>query len=69
MLKHPTEERLAALGLTGMAKALEEQRKQSDIAALGFEDASRCSSTARRPSATTSGSRPACATPACARTR
>jgi hypothetical protein len=26
MLKHPTEERLAALGLTGMAKALEEQR-------------------------------------------
>ena len=32
MLKHPTEERLAALGLTGMAKALEEQRKQPDIA-------------------------------------
>jgi DNA replication protein DnaC len=38
MLKHPTEERLAALGLTGMAKALEEQRKQPDIAALGFEE-------------------------------
>ena len=38
MLKHPTEERLAALGLTGMAKALEEQRKQPDIATLGFEE-------------------------------
>ena len=38
MLRHPTEERLLALGLTGMAKALEEQRRQSDIAALGFEE-------------------------------
>ena len=38
MLKHPTEERLDALGLAGMAKALEEQRKQPDIAALGFEE-------------------------------
>jgi len=38
MLKHPTEERLAALGLTGMAKALEEQRRQPDIAALSFEE-------------------------------
>jgi DNA replication protein DnaC len=38
MLKHPTEEGLAALGLTGMAKALEEQRRQPDIAALGFEE-------------------------------
>jgi DNA replication protein DnaC len=38
MLKHPTEERLSALGLTGMAKALEEQRRQPDIAALGFEE-------------------------------
>ena len=38
MLKHPTEERLAALGLAGMAKALEEQRKQPDIAALAFEE-------------------------------
>src|SRR4051794_8469622 len=38
MLKHPTGERLAALGLTGMAKALEEQRKQPDIAALSFEE-------------------------------
>jgi DNA replication protein DnaC len=38
MLKHPTEERLLALGLTGMAKALEEQRRQPDIAALSFEE-------------------------------
>jgi DNA replication protein DnaC len=29
---------MVALGLTGMAKALEEQRKQPDIAALGFEE-------------------------------
>ena len=28
MLSHPTAERLIALGLTGMAKALDEQRRQ-----------------------------------------
>ena len=38
MLTHPTHDRLIALGLTGMAKALEEQRRQPDIAALAFED-------------------------------
>ena len=38
MLTHPTEQRLVALGLTGMAKALEEQRRQPDIAALAFEE-------------------------------
>jgi hypothetical protein len=38
MLTHPTHDRLVALGLTGMAKALEEQRKQPDMAALGFEE-------------------------------
>lgn len=38
MLTHPTHDRLVALGLTGMAKALEEQRQQPDIAALGFEE-------------------------------
>ena len=38
MLTHPTHDRLLALGLTGMAKALEEQRKQPDIAALSFEE-------------------------------
>jgi hypothetical protein len=38
MLTHPTHERLLALGLTGMAKALEEQRLQSDLNALDFEE-------------------------------
>lgn len=38
MLTHPTHERLIALGLTGMAKALEEQRRQSDLSALDFEE-------------------------------
>ena len=38
MLTHPTDQRLVALGLTGMAKALEDQRRQPDIAALPFED-------------------------------
>src|SRR5205085_12572229 len=38
MLMHPTHDRLIALGLTGMAKALEEQRRQPDIAALAFEE-------------------------------
>jgi DNA replication protein DnaC len=38
MLTHPTHDRLIALGLTGMAKALEEQRRQPDIDALSFEE-------------------------------
>ena len=38
MLTHPTQERLTALGLTGMAKALEEQRRQPDITVLPFEE-------------------------------
>jgi DNA replication protein DnaC len=38
MLTHPTYERLIALGLTGMGKALEEQRRQSDLTALDFEE-------------------------------
>ena len=38
MLTHPTEQRLMALGLSGMAKALDEQRRQPDIAALSFEE-------------------------------
>ena len=38
MLTHPTYERLIALGLTGMAKALEEQRRQNDLSALDFEE-------------------------------
>lgn len=38
MLTHPTQERLTALGLIGMAKALDEQRRQPDVEALSFED-------------------------------
>ena len=38
MLAHPTQERRLALGLTGMAKALDDQRRQPDIAALAFEE-------------------------------
>ena len=38
MLAHPTQERLTALGLTGMARALDDQRRQPDIAALSFEE-------------------------------
>ena len=46
MLTHPTEQRLVALGLTGMAKALEEQRRQPDIATLRLRGTAR---SARRP--------------------
>ena len=38
MLNHPTHERLIAFGLHGMAKAFDEQRRQPDITALGFEE-------------------------------
>ena len=38
MLTHPTHDRLIALGLTGMAKAMEDQRRQPEIAALAFEE-------------------------------
>ncbi len=38
MLTHPTEQRLIGLGLAGMAKALEEQRRLPDVAALAFEE-------------------------------
>jgi DNA replication protein DnaC len=38
MLTHPTHDRLVALGLNGMAKALDEQQRQTDIAALAFEE-------------------------------
>lgn len=38
MLTHPTYDRLIALGLTGMARALEEQRSQPDVSALTFEE-------------------------------
>ena len=38
MLTHPTTDRLRELGLTGMARALEEQRRHADAVDLGFED-------------------------------
>jgi DNA replication protein DnaC len=38
MLIHPTYERLIALGLTGMARAFEEQRRSPDLDALSFEE-------------------------------
>ena len=38
MLTHPTTDRLRELGLAGMARALEEQRRQPDATELTFED-------------------------------
>ncbi len=38
MLTHPTTDRLRELGLAGMARALEEQRRYADAVELGFED-------------------------------
>ena len=38
MLTHPTHERLITLGLTGMAKAFEDQRRSPDLDALPFEE-------------------------------
>ena len=38
MLPHPTHDRLVALGLTGMAKALEEQRQHRNVEGLTFEE-------------------------------
>ena len=37
MLTHPTHERLITLGLTGMAKALQEQRRSPDLERQGIE--------------------------------
>lgn len=38
MLIHPTHERLIALGLAGMAKGFEDQRRSPDVATLTFEE-------------------------------
>src|SRR3978361_648752 len=38
MLTHPTTDRLRELGLAGMARALEEQRRHADAADLSLED-------------------------------
>ncbi len=38
MLAHPTHERLLSLGLTGMAKAFQEQHTTPDLTTLSFEE-------------------------------
>jgi DNA replication protein DnaC len=38
VLTHPTSEKLTALGLAGMAKALDEQRRTPAVEALSFEE-------------------------------
>ena len=38
MLAHPTHDRLLALGLTGIASALEEQRRSPAFDVLSFEE-------------------------------
>lgn len=38
MLTHPTHDRLLALGLTGIAKVLEEQRRSTAFDDLSFEE-------------------------------
>jgi hypothetical protein len=69
MLAHPTHNRLIALGLIGMAKALEEQCKQPDIAGLDFDERLALRSTARPPSARTNVSSADCASRDYARMR
>ena len=56
MLTHPTHDRLVALGLTGMAKALEEQRNSPTLPRSASRSGSRSWSTARPSSARTRGS-------------
>lgn len=57
MLTHPTSERLVTLGLTGMASALDEQRRAAAaFDALCFEDRpSVCRSTAKPPNVMANG--------------
>jgi hypothetical protein len=66
MLTHPSYERLIALGLTGMAKALEEQRRQNDLAALDFEERFALIIDREAMSARTSGSSPGSSSLGCA---
>ena len=57
MLTHPTHDRLVALGLTGMAKALDEQRRQRNVDGAHLRGAARrCWSIARPSSARANGS-------------
>ena len=57
MLPHPTHERLITLGLIGMAKALEEQRRSPDLDALSFEERVGLLAIARQPNETPNVSR------------
>lgn len=68
MLTHPTHGRLVTLGLTGMAKALDEQQRQPDVATLASKSGLLCSSTAKPPSARTNGWSAACASQASGKT-
>ena len=63
MLTHPTHGRLVALGLAGMAKALDEQQRQPDIAALAFEERLALLVDRETPSARTSGWSADCGSP------
>ncbi|MGC0387738.1 hypothetical protein ABIF91_000092 [Bradyrhizobium sp. USDA 241] len=67
MLNHPTHERLIELGLTGMAKAFEEQRRSPDLEALPFEDRIGLLVDREPPNATPGGSPRASRSPHCAR--
>ena len=78
--QHPTHQRLITLGLIGMAKALEEQRRPPDLDALPFEErlGTSCRSRSRRtrhqtlsiakpPNETPNGSRRASSSQPCAK--
>ena len=66
MLTHPTSERLIALGFTGMATALDEQRQAPDtFDNLGFEDRLGLLVDREAGSATPSGWPPVSSSPLC----
>src|SRR5262249_32631464 len=67
MLTHPTHDRLLALGLTGMAKALEEQRRQRNVEGSPSRSGWACSSIAKQLSARASGLYCVSSTPICDR--
>lgn len=69
MLAHPTHERLIALGLTGMAKAFEEQRRSPDLDALSFEERIGLLVDREAAERDTNGSPHASNSPRCARAR
>ena len=66
LLHHPTTDHLRDLGLVGMARALEEMRRQPDSAALDFEDRLALMVDRERLEPTPSACTPACASLGCA---